>query len=69
MSELPATFPMIEDLKPVCLCRNVKHGTIRRAIAAGHRSVRALQKRTLAATGPCGAKRCGDKIREMLETF
>ena len=37
-----------------------------KAIAGGARTIDEVRRRTRAATGPCGATRCGPVIREML---
>jgi len=57
---------VIESYKIVCICNKIRRGVIQRAIDGGASSVADVQRRTRAATGPCGSKRCGPVIRRML---
>ena len=57
---------VIESYKVVCLCNKIRRGVIQKAIESGARSIDEVRRRTRAATGPCGATRCGPVIREML---
>ena len=50
----------------VCICRGIRRRTIESAIRGGARSYDQIRRRTRAMTGPCGAKRCGPRIDEML---
>lgn len=47
----------------VCLCKGITDRDIRRAVAGGERSMRALRKR-FDICGNCG--RCGEHAREVL---
>ena len=57
---------VIDSYKVVCLCNKIRRGVIQRAIAAGAKSLDDVKRATRAGTGPCGAKRCGPVIAQML---
>jgi NAD(P)H-nitrite reductase large subunit len=57
---------IVESYKVVCLCNKIRRGVIQRAIAGGARTLDEVRRATRAATGPCGAKRCGPTIAQML---
>jgi NAD(P)H-nitrite reductase large subunit len=57
---------IVESYKVVCICNKIRRGVIQKAIAAGATSLDEVRRRTRAATGPCGAKRCGPVIAGML---
>ena len=62
----PVRRAIIESYKVVCICNKIRKGVIEKAIRAGAKSIDDIRRRTRAATGPCGAKRCGPVIQEML---
>ncbi|MFP6665202.1 MAG: (2Fe-2S)-binding protein [Deltaproteobacteria bacterium] len=57
---------IVRSFQVVCICHKIKRGTIEKAIAGGARNISDVRARTRAATGPCGAKRCGPVIAKML---
>lgn len=57
---------VIESYKVVCICNKIRRGVIEKAIAGGATTLDEIRRRTRAATGPCGAKRCGPVISGML---
>ncbi len=57
---------VIESYKVVCICNKIRRGVVERAIEGGATSIDDVRRRTRAATGPCGSKRCGPVIRQML---
>jgi NAD(P)H-nitrite reductase large subunit len=57
---------IVESYRVVCICNKIRRGVIQKAIAAGAASLDDVRRRTRAATGPCGAKRCGPVIAGML---
>jgi len=57
---------VVESYRVVCICNKIRRGVIQKAIAGGATSLDDVRKRTRAATGPCGAKRCGPVIAGML---
>jgi bacterioferritin-associated ferredoxin len=57
---------VIESYKVVCICNKIRRGVIEKAIAGGATTLDEIRRRTRAATGPCGAKRCGPVIAGML---
>ncbi|TYO99612.1 BFD-like [2Fe-2S] binding protein [Geothermobacter ehrlichii] len=58
---------IIDGLKPVCLCKNIKKRVFLRHIAEGKRTLEELRAATGAGSGPCGGKRCTPKILTILE--
>ena len=57
---------IVDSYKVVCICNKIRRGTIEKAIAAGASTIDDVRRRTRAATGPCGSKRCGPTIAKML---
>ncbi|MFM7144514.1 MAG: (2Fe-2S)-binding protein [Alphaproteobacteria bacterium] len=57
---------IVDSYKVVCLCNKIRRGVIQRAISQGARSLDEVKRATRAGTGPCGAKRCGPVIAQML---
>lgn len=53
-----------DDAVPVCNCKGVTRGTIRKAVAEGHESIAALKKHTKAGTG-CGS--CVSEVEKILK--
>ncbi len=60
---------IIDGLKPVCLCRNIKKRVFLRHIAEGKRSLEQLRAATGAGSGPCGGRRCTPKILALLDGY
>lgn len=58
---------VIESYKVVCICNKIRRGVVQKAIDQGASSIDDIRRRTRAATGPCGSKRCGPVIRKMLK--
>jgi NAD(P)H-nitrite reductase large subunit len=57
---------IIESYKVVCICHKIRRGVIQGAIDRGATTIEEIRRRTRAATGPCGSRRCGPVIRRML---
>jgi NAD(P)H-nitrite reductase large subunit len=57
---------IIDGLKVVCQCKNVKKSVFQKHIKAGRKTVGELRKATGAGTGSCKGKRCTPRIEEML---
>jgi hydrogen cyanide synthase HcnB len=57
---------VVRSFGVICLCNKIKRGTIEKAINSGAKTITEVRMRTRAATGPCGAKRCGPIISRML---
>jgi NAD(P)H-nitrite reductase large subunit len=57
---------IVEGYKIVCICNKIRRAVIDKAIAGGATSLDEIRRRTRAATGPCGATRCGPVIARML---
>jgi NAD(P)H-nitrite reductase large subunit len=58
---------VIDGYKVVCICNKIRRGVIQKAIAGGAKTLDDVRRRTRAATGPCGAQRCGPVIARMLK--
>lgn len=57
---------IVDSYKVVCLCNKIRRGVIQRAIASGAKTLDEVKRATRAGAGPCGAKRCGPVIAQML---
>ncbi len=57
---------IIEGLKVVCKCRNVRRSVLLKHITAGVDTVERLKKTTGAGSGTCKGKECIRKIEELL---
>ena len=58
---------IIEGLKVVCKCGNVRKSVLLKHIAAGVDTLEGLKKKTGAGSGTCKGKECIRKIEELLE--
>ena len=59
--------PIIDGLKPLCLCKGIAKKVFLRHIAAGVATLAELQRLTGAGKGSCQGKRCTPKLLELLE--
>jgi NAD(P)H-nitrite reductase large subunit len=57
---------IIDGLKVICKCRNIRKSVFLKHIRAGVATVEALKKATGAGTGTCKGKECTGKIEELL---
>jgi len=57
---------VLDSYKVVCICNKIRRGVIQKAIQGGAKTIDDVRRRTRAATGPCGSKRCGPVIARML---
>ncbi len=60
---------LIDSFKKVCICRNVKAGTIMTALRQGSLSFEALRRKIGVGTGNCKAKRCRIPIEKRIKDF
>jgi NAD(P)H-nitrite reductase large subunit len=58
---------IIDGLKVICKCRNIRKSVFLKRIAAGLTTVEALKKATGAGTGSCKGKTCTPMIEELLK--
>ncbi len=58
---------IIDGLKVVCKCRNIRKSVFLKHIRAGVITVAALKKVTGAGTGSCRGKTCTPRIEELLK--
>ncbi|HEB73583.1 MAG TPA: (2Fe-2S)-binding protein [Nitrospirae bacterium] len=57
---------IIDNIKVICQCKMIKKAAYKKLIAQGMDSIAELEKATGAGSGECGGKRCGPRLREML---
>lgn len=60
---------VLDKLTKVCLCKAISRLTIKKAIAAGARTVKDVQKATGAGSGGCSGRRCTPKIEELIREY
>ena len=58
---------MMAQLKPGCICMGIKLHRILDAIDQGASSFEEIALITGIGHGDCGGKRCGEKIKDLLE--
>lgn len=58
---------ILDNLKPICLCKAIRKGVLLKHIAAGLKSVEALQRATGAGSGSCQGRRCTPRILDLLK--
>lgn len=57
---------IIEGLKVICKCRNIRKSVFLKHIKAGIKTVSELKKATGAGSGTCKGKECTPRIEELL---
>lgn len=60
---------IMDKLTKVCLCKSVSRATMKKAISAGADNVEKVWKATNSGNGPCQGKRCGPKIKDLLDSI
>lgn len=58
---------VIDNLKVICTCKGIKKGAIKKAINNGALTVEKVWEMSNTGDGSCMGRRCGIKIREILE--
>ena len=58
---------IIENLKTICLCKNVKRGTIVKAILSGCSSAGEVNRKLGTGSGNCKGERCQPKIIALIK--
>ena len=58
---------MMARLKPGCICMGIKLHRILEAIEEGAATYEEIARITGIGSGDCGGKRCGKKVKEILE--
>lgn len=58
---------IMDKITKVCICKGIPRASIKNAIKAGAKTVAEVQKATGAGSGPCGGKRCTEKIEQLLK--
>jgi len=54
-------------LKPGCICKGIKLIRLIKAIENGADTYEKIARQTGIGGGPCKGKRCGQKVKELLE--
>lgn len=57
---------ILDKLTKVCICKSITRDKIKKAIINGADTFEKLQEKTGAGTGECGAKKCREKIEELI---
>ncbi len=60
---------IVDGLKVICTCRNIRKSVFLKHIRAGLTTVAALKKATGAGAGTCKGKTCTPRIEELLEAL
>ncbi len=58
---------IIDGLKVICKCRNIRKSVFLKHIKAGMTTMEALKKATGAGTGSCKGKTCTPRIEALLK--
>ena len=58
---------IIDGLKVVCTCRNIRKSVFQKHISEGLRTIEELKRATGAGAGTCKGKQCTPKIAELLK--
>ena len=58
---------VIENLKVICLCRNIKKGTILKAISKGASTLKEVNRDLGSGSGDCKGERCQAKINGIVK--
>lgn len=67
MSEISPEI--LDKITKVCICKAIPRITMKRVIREGADTLEKVQKATGAGSGPCGGRRCGPKILDLLEAY
>jgi len=67
MSEIDKHEIIKARYKPGCICKGIKLHKILEAIAADCKSFEEIARKTGIGNGSCRGKRCGEKVKELLE--
>lgn len=59
---------ILDKITKVCICKGIPRSTIKKAINSGAKTVAEIQKATGAGSGPCGGRRCTEKIQQLLDS-
>lgn len=58
---------IIENLKVICLCKNIKKGTILKTIKNGASTLKEVNRALGSSSGDCKGERCQAKINEIVK--
>ncbi len=58
---------ILDKITKVCICRAIPRSVIKKAIQNGADTLEEVQKATGAGSGPCGGRRCSERILQLLE--
>lgn len=60
---------IIDKMTKICICKGVSRQTIKKAISGGADTVEKVWQATNTGNGSCKGRRCGEKIRQILEEY
>ena len=60
---------IIENLTTICLCKNIKKGTILNAVRSGCRSAEEVNRKLGSGSGDCKGERCQAKIKALVASI
>jgi bacterioferritin-associated ferredoxin len=58
---------IMDKMTKVCICKGIPRSTIKKVIREGADTLEKVQKATGAGSGPCGGRRCTERIQQLLE--
>ncbi|MDF2615840.1 MAG: (2Fe-2S)-binding protein [Sedimentibacter sp.] len=58
---------IMDKMTKVCICKGISRASIKKAIREGALTVEEVNKVTGSGSGPCGGRRCGEKILMLID--
>lgn len=58
---------IMDKMTKVCICKGISRATMKKVIREGADTLQKVQKATGAGSGPCGGRRCTERIQQLLE--
>lgn len=58
---------IMDKMTKVCICKGISRASIKKAIREGAYTVEEVNKITGSGGGPCGGKRCREKILMLID--
>ena len=58
---------VLDKMTKVCICKSINRAAMKKAIAAGAKTVIEVKKAVGAGNGACHGRRCTPKIQELLD--
>lgn len=57
---------ILDKMTKVCICKGIPRSTMKKVIKDGAKTLKEVQAATGAGSGPCGGRRCTEKIEQLL---